>query len=328
MKAIVQTEYGSPDVLQLKELPKPTPKDDEALVRVHAASLNAADFEFMRGSWTARLGGPFRPGNKILGSDLAGRVEAVGRNVKQLETGDEVWGDLSFPYGHGTFAEYVSVSEKALAKKPASMTFEEASTYPQAAIIPLQTLRDKGMVQPGQKVLINGAGGGQGTFAVQIAKYYGAEVTGVDSAMKLDMLRSIGAAHVIDYTRQDYTKSEQRYDLIFDFVANRSVFDYRRALSPEGQFMIVGGSLGTFLQVMVLGTLMSQIGSKKLGLNKYEPNNREDLAELAELFDAGKVVPVIDRSYTLGEVPEALRYLEGGQAQGKIVITMEPDNTS
>jgi len=328
MKAIVQTEYGSPDVLQLKELPKPTPKDDEALVRVHAASLNAADFEFMRGSWTARLGGPFRPGNKILGSDLAGRVEAVGRNVKQLETGDEVWGDLSFPYGHGTFAEYVSVSEKALAKKPASMTFEEASTYPQAAIIPLQTLRDKGMVQPGQKVLINGAGGGQGTFAVQIAKYYGAEVTGVDSAIKLDMLRSIGAAHVIDYTRQDYTKSEQRYDLIFDFVANRSVFDYRRALSPEGQFMIVGGSLGTFLQVMVLGTLMSQIGSKKLGLNKYEPNNREDLAELAELFDAGKVVPVIDRSYTLGEVPEALRYLEGGQAQGKIVITMEPDNTS
>ena len=222
----------------------------------------------------------------------------------------------------------MSVSEKALAKKPASMTFEEASTYPQAAIIPLQTLRDRGMVQPGQKVLINGAGGGQGTFAVQIAKYYGAEVTGVDSAMKLDMLRSIGAAHVIDYTRQDFTKSGQRYDLIFDFVANRSVFDYRRALSPEGQFMIVGGSLGTFLQVMVLGTLMSQIGSKKLGLNKYEPNNREDLAELAELFDAGKVVSVIDRSYTLGEVPEALRYLEGGQAQGKIVITMEPDNTS
>jgi len=326
MKAIVQTEYGSPDVLQLKELPKPTPKDDEALVRVHAASLNAADFEIMRGSWNARLGGPFRPGNKILGSDLAGRVEAVGRNVKQLKTGDEVWGDLSFPYGYGTFAEYVSVSEKALAKKPASMTFEEASTYPQAAIIPLQTLRDKGMVQPGQKVLINGAGGGQGTFAVQIAKYYGAEVTGVDSAMKLDMLRSIGAAHVIDYTRQDYTKSEQRYDLIFDFVANRSVFDYRRALSPEGQFMIVGGSLGTFLQVTVIGTLMSQIGSKKLGFNKYEPNNREDLAELAELFDAGKVVPVIDRSYTLGEVPEALRYLEGGQAQGKIVITMAQNN--
>ena len=326
MKAIVQTEYGSPDVLQLKEMPKPAPKGDEVLVKIHAASLNAADFEIMRGTWTARLGGPFRPGNKILGSDLAGRVEAVGRTVKQLKLGDEVWGDLSFPYGYGTFAEYVSVSEKALAKKPASMTFEEASTYPQAAIIPLQTLRDKGRVQPGQTVLINGAGGGQGTFAVQIAKYYGAEVTGVDNAKKLVMLRSIGADHVIDYTQQDYTKGAQRYDLIFDFVANRSVFDYRRALSPEGRFMIVGGSLGAFLQVAVLGTLMSKIGNKKLGLNKYEPNNKEDLAVLAELFEAGKVVPVIDRSYKLSEVPEALRYLEEGQAQGKVVITMGQNN--
>jgi len=326
MKAIVQTEYGSPDVLQLKEIPKPAPKGDEVLVRIHAASLNAADFEIMRGTWTARLGGPFRPGNKILGSDLAGRVEAVGRTVKQLKPGDEVWGDLSFPYGYGTFAEYVSVSEKALAVKPASMTFEEASTYPQAAIIPLQTLRDKGRVQPGQTVLINGAGGGQGTFAVQIAKYYGAEVTGVDSAKKLDMLRSIGADHVIDYTQQDYTKGGQRYDLIFDFVANRSVFDYRRAMSPEGRFVIVGGSLGAFLQVVVLGTLMSKIGNKKLGLNNYEPNNKEDLAALAELFEAGKVVPVIDRSYKLSEVPEALRFLEEGQAQGKVVITMGQNN--
>ena len=328
MKAIVQTEYGSPDVLQLKEVEKPTPKKDEVLVRIHAASLNAADFEIVSGTWTARLGGPFRPGNKIPGSDIAGRVEAVGRNVNQLKPEDEVWGDLSYPYGYGTFAEYVSVSEKALAKKPASMTFEEASTYPQAAIIPLQTLRDKGKVQPGQKVLINGAGGGQGTFAVQIAKYYGAEVTGVDHSRKLDMLRSIGADHVIDYTDEDYTKSGQRYDLILDFVANRSVFDYRRALSPEGQFMIVGGSLGTILQVVVLGILMSKIGSKKLGLNKYEPNNREDLAELAELFEVGKVVPVIDRRYPLSGVPEALRYLEEGRAQGKVVITMEENNTS
>ncbi len=327
MKAIVQTVYGSPDVLQHKEIPKPAPKGDEVLVRIYAASLNAADFEIMRGTWTARLGGPFKPANKIPGSDLAGRVEAVGRNVKQLKPGDEVWGDLSFPYRYGTFAEYVSVSEKALTKKPASMTFEEASTYPQAAIIPLQTLRDKGKVQPGQKVLINGAGGGQGTFAVQIAKYYGAEVTGVDSAKKLNMLRSINADHVIDYTQQDYTKSGQRYDLIFDFVANRSVFDYRRALSPEGQFMIVGGSLGAFLQVVALGTLMSMIGSKKLSLNKYEPNNREDLAMLAELFEAGNVVPVIDRYYPLSEVPEALRYLEEGQAQGKVVITMGKNNT-
>ena len=328
MKAIVQTAYGSPDVLQHKEVPKPIPKDDEALVRVHAASMNAADFEIMRGSWTARVGGPFRPGNKILGSDVAGRVEAVGRNVKQFQPGDDVWGDLSFPYGYGTFAEYVSVSDKALAKKPASMTFEEASTYPQAAIISLQTLRDKGKIQQGNKVLINGAGGGMGTFAVQIAKMYGAEVTGVDSAMKFDMLRSIGADHVIDYTKEDYTRSGKQYDLIVDVIAQRSVFDYRRALGPEGVFMVVGGSLGTFLQVMTLGTLISKRGNKKLGLNKYEPNNRNDLAELAALFEAGKVVPVIDRSYPLGEVPEAVRYLEEGQALGKVVITMEDNSTT
>ncbi len=202
------------------------------------------------------------------------------------------------------------------------MTFEEASTYPQAAIISLQSLRDKGQIQPGQKVLINGAGGGQGTFAVQIAKLYGAEVTGVDSARKFDMLRSIGADHVIDYTQEDYTRSGKRYDIIFDVVAYRSVFDYRRALSPGGTFMIVGGSLASFLQVLILGTLISRIGSKKLGLNAYEPNKEEDLAYLSELFEAGKVVPVIDRCYPLSEIPEALRYLEEGHALGKVVITM------
>jgi NADPH:quinone reductase-like Zn-dependent oxidoreductase len=326
MKAIVCTEYGPPDVLQLKEVPKPTPKDDEVLVKVHAVSLNAADFENMRGTWSARFGGPIRPMYKILGSDLAGRVESVGPNVKEFRPGDEVWGDLSFPYGFGTFAEYVSVSEKALAPKPASMTFEEAATYPQGAIIALQSLRDKGQVLPGQSVLINGAGGGMGTFAVQIAKYYGAEVTGVDSARKLDMLRSIGANYVIDYSQQDYTKSGQRYDVILDVVAHRSVFDYRRALTPEGRFIIVGGSLGTFLQVVFLGALISRIGSKKLGINAYDPNNREDLATLEELFVAGKVVPVIDRRYPLGEVPEAIRYLEDGCALGKVVITVEPSD--
>jgi len=323
MKAIVCTEYGSPDVLQLKEVAKPTPKDDEALVKVHATSLNAADFETLRGMWSARIGGPLRPMYKILGSDLAGRVEAVGRNVKQFQPGDEVWGDLSFPYGFGTFAEYVCVSENALTLKPSSMTFEEASTYPQAAIISLQSLRDKGQIQPGQKVLINGAGGGQGTFAVQIAKLYGAEVTGVDSARKFDMLRSIGADHVIDYTQEDYTRSGQRYDLIFDVVAHRSIFDYWRALRPGGIFMIVGGSLASFLQVLTIGALISKVGNKKLGLNVYKPNKEEDLASLTELFEAGKVVPVIDRRYPLSEVPEALRYLEEGHALGKIVITME-----
>ena len=323
MKAIVCTKYGSPDVLQLKEVEKPTPKDNEVLAKVHAASLNAADLETLRGTWSARFGGPLRPGYEIPGSDIAGRVEAVGRNVKQLQPGDEIWGDLSFPYGHGTFAEYVCVSENALALKPGSMTFEEASTYPQSAIIPLQTLRGKGQVQPGQKVLINGAGGGMGTFAVQLAKYFGAEVTCVDHTRKLDMLRSIGADHVIDYTQEDYTKSGQRYDLILDVVAYRSIFDYWRALSPEGSFFIVGGPLATFLQVVLLGALISRIGSKKLGLNAYEPNKEEDLAFLAELFEAGKVVPVIDRRYPLHEVPEAFRYLEEGHALGKVVITME-----
>ncbi|MFC2023186.1 NAD(P)-dependent alcohol dehydrogenase [Chloroflexota bacterium] len=326
MKAIVCTRYGPPDGLQLKEVEKPIAKDDEVLVKVQAASVNAADFETMRGHWSARFGGPLRPMYKILGSDVAGQVEAVGRSVKRFQPGDEIWGDLSFPYGFGTFAEYVSVSEKALALKPASMTFEEAATYPQAAIIALQSLRDKGQIQPGQKVLINGAGGGMGTFAVQIAKTYGAEVTGVDSSSKSELMRSIGADHVIDYAQRDYTKSGQCYDVILDVVAHRSVFDYRRALSPDGRFIIVGGSLATFLQVVIVGSLISRMGSKRLGINAYDANNREDYASLEELFETGKVVPVIDRRYPLREVPEALRYLEGGHAQGKVVISMEVGN--
>jgi NADPH:quinone reductase-like Zn-dependent oxidoreductase len=265
---------------------------------------------------------------KILGTDLAGRVESVGRNVQQFRPGDEVWGDLSFPHGFGTFAEYVSVSEQALAPKPASMTFEEASTYPQAGIIALQSLRDVGQVQPGQKVLINGAGGGMGTFAVQIAKYYGAEVTGVDSSSKLEMLRSIGADHVIDYAQEDYTRTGQSYDVILDVVARRSVFDYRRALSPDGRFIIVGGSLRTFLQVVFVGALISRTGSKRLGINKYDANDREDLAFLAELFESGAVVPAIDRCYPLREVPEAMRYLEEGLALGKVVVSLESNGDS
>jgi NADPH:quinone reductase-like Zn-dependent oxidoreductase len=325
VKAVICTAYGPPEGLQLQEVEKPTPKDDEALVRVHAASVNAADVEILRGAWAARFGGPLRPQHKIPGSDIAGTVEAVGGNVKQFQPGDEIWGDLSFPYGYGTFAEYVCVSESALTLKPASMTFEEASTYPQSALISLQTLRDRGRIQPGQKVLINGAGGGMGTFAVQLARYFGAEVTGVDSARKLKMLRSIGADHVIDYAQEDYTRSGQRYDLILDVVAHRSVFDYRRALSPDGIFLIVGGSLTTFLQVLILGPLISRMGSKKLGLNAYDSNNKEDLGFLAELFESGKVVPVIDRCYPLSEVPEALRYLEEGHVLGKVVITVASD---
>jgi NADPH:quinone reductase-like Zn-dependent oxidoreductase len=258
----------------------------------------------------------------ILGSDIAGRVEAVGRNVTQFQPGDEVWGDLSFPHGLGGFAEHVCAGEQALAPKPASMTFEEAAAYPQAAMVALQSLRDKGQIQPGHEVLINGAGGGMGTFAIQLAKCFGAEVTGVDSTRKLDMLRSIGAGHVIDYTQEDYTKSGKCYDLILDVAAYRSVFDYRRALAPGGIFMMVGGSLATLLQVVTLGTLISRMESKRIGINAWEPNKREDLAFLAELFEAGKVVPVIDRRYPLPEVPEALRYLEEEPHLGKLVITV------
>jgi len=338
MKAIVCTKYGSPDVLQLKEVAKPFPKDNEALVKVYAASLNAADFETLRGVFIVRMVAPLRPMYKILGSDIAGRIEAVGRNVKQFQAGDEVFGDLSV-CGFGAFAEYVCASEDALALKPASMTFEEAAAYPQAAVLALQNLRgagpsspnpmliDKGPIQPGQKVLINGAGGGVGTFAVQLAKYFGAEVTGVDSTKKLDMLRSIGADHVIDYTQVDFTKSGQRYDLILDPVAYRSIFAYRRALSPEGIFVFVGGSTAAIFQALVLAPLISRNWTQKMGVVMQKPNKKEDLVFLQELFEAGKVVPVIDRRYPLSEVPEALRHLEEGHALGKVVISVENRTT-
>jgi len=321
MKAIVCTKYGPPDVLQFKEVEKPTPKDDEALVKVHAASVNAADLETLRGVFIVRIVGPLKPMYKILGTDIAGRVEAVGRNVKQFQPGAEIWGDLS-AYGWGAFAEYVSVPENALRLKPASMTFEEAAAYPQAAVLALQNLRDKRQIEPGQKVLINGAGGGVGTFAVQIAKYFGAEVTGVDSTRKLDMVRSIGADRVIDYTQEDFTKSGQRYDLILDVVAYRSIFDYKRALSPKGIYVFVGGSTAAIFQALFLGPLISMTGSKKMGIVMWKPNKKEDLIFLKELFEAGKVVPVIDRRYPLSEVAEALRYLKEGHAQGKVVITV------
>jgi NADPH:quinone reductase-like Zn-dependent oxidoreductase len=336
MKAIVYSKYGSPDVLQLKEVEKPAPKDDEALVKVLAASVNAADLEILRGNWSARIGGPLKPKHKILGSDIAGRIEAVGRNVKQFQPGDEIWGDLSFPLGYGAFAEYVCVPDNALRLKPARMTFEEAAAMPSAGANALQNLRgvgssspslllsDQGEIQPGQKVLINGAGGGVGTFAVQIAKSFGAEVTGVDSPSKLDMLRPIGADHVIDYTQEDFTKSGQRYDLILDVVASRSIFDYKRALSLKGIFVMVGGSGVAILQAFTLGPLISMTGSKKMGIVMWKPNNQEDLTILEKLFEAGKVAPIIDRCYPLSEVPEALRYLEAGHAKGKVVINVEP----
>ena len=319
MKAIVCAKYGPPDVLELKEIAKPAPRDDEVLVRVHAASLNATDFEYLGGMFIARLvyKGLFRPKNTILGTDIAGQVEAVGGNVTQFKPGDEIWGDLS-SCGFGALAEYVCVPENVLRLKPASMTFEEAAAIPTAAALALHNLCDKRPIQPGQKVLINGAGGGVGTFAVQLAKYFGAEVTGVDSTRKLDMLRSIGADHVIDYTQEDFTQNGQHYDLILDVVVHRSFSDYKRALSPTGIVVFVGGSMRRVFLNMLLGP-------KKMGVVIWKPN-KEDFVLFKELFEAGKLVPVIDRRYPLSETPEAFRYLKGGHARGKVVITMEVSN--
>ncbi|MFC1970104.1 NAD(P)-dependent alcohol dehydrogenase [Chloroflexota bacterium] len=325
MKAIVCTKYGPPDVLQLIEVAKPVPKDNEVLVKVHAASINSWDWELLRGKpfMNRLIFGLPKPKIKILGADMAGRVEAVGKNVKQFQPDDEVFGDIS-GCGWGGFAEYVCARENAVALKPASVTFEEAAAVPQAALLALQGLRDKGQIQPGQKVLINGAGGGAGTFAVQIAKSFGAEVTGVDSTRKLDMVRSIGADRAIDYTQEDFTKNEQRYDLILDVAAHHSIFDYRRALSPKGIYVMVGGSSARIFQVMFLGPWISMTGSKKMGLLMHKPN--KGLAFMKELLEAGKVLPVIDRRYPLSEVAEALRYFGEGHARGKVVITLEHNN--
>ena len=325
MKAMVYHKYGSPDVLELQEVERPTPKDNEVLVKVHAASVNSWDWDLLRGKPFVNrlLFGLLKPKTKILGCDIAGRVEAVGRNVKQFKPGDEVFGDLCASEWGG-FAEYVCARENALALKPASMTFEQVAAVPQAAVMALQVLRDKGQIQPGQKVLINGAGGGVGTFAVQMAKSFGAEVTGVDSTRKLDMLRSIGSDQVIDYTQEDFTKNGQGYDLILDVVGNRSIFDYKRALSPKGIYVMVGGSTALIFQLLFLGSWISMTGSKKMGILAHQPN--KDLDFMKELFEAGKVVPVIDRRYPLSEAAEALRYFGKGHAQGKVVITLEHNN--
>ena len=320
MKAIVYTEYGPPGVLQLEEIEKPTPKDDEVLIKVQAVSVNRSDWEGLIGKpLYARIGGLRRPRRRILGSDIAGRVEAVGANVEQFQPGDEVFGDI---LGYmGGFAEYVRAPENRLALKPASMTFEQVAAIPQAAVIALQGIRDKGQVQPGQQVLINGAGGGAGTFAVQLAKLYGAEVTGVDNTGKLDFMRSLGADHVIDYSREDFTKNGKQYDLILDLIAHRSVFAYKRALRPNGSYFFVGGSVATLFQTLLLGPLVGRTAGKKIRILAVQPN-LEDMVYITELYEAGKVVPVIDRRYPLSEVAEALRYLGEGHAGRKVVITV------
>jgi len=325
MKAIVYTKYGPPDVLQLKEVEKPTPKDNELLIKVHAASVNYADWGFLTGDpFIARLwSGLLKPKNKILGLDVAGRVEAVGRNVKLLQPGDKVFGES----GLGAFAEYVCVTEDKLVRKPANISFEEAAAVPVAALTALQGIRYAGQIQPGQKVLINGASGGVGTFAVQIAKSFGAEVTAVCSTRNLDIARSIGADQVIDYTQEDFTQNGQRYDLIIAANGYHPIADYKRALSSEGIYVCTGGSMPQVFQSMLLGPWMSRNGGKKMGNMGVARTNQKDLVFLSKLLEAGKVVPVIDRRYPLSEAAKALRYLGEGHARGKVVITLEHDKT-
>ncbi len=327
MKAIVNTQYGSPDVLQLKEIERPTPKDDEVLVKVYAVSVNAADLHLLRADpFLIRLSsGLLKPKNKILGSDIAGRVEAVGSNVKQFKVGDEVFGDIS-AYGWGGFAEYTCAREDAFALKPSNLSFEEAAAVPMAAVTALQGIRYAGQIRPGQKVLINGASGGVGSFAVQLAKSSGAEVTAVCSSRNVEMARSIGAEHVIDYAKEDFTKTGQQYDLILATNGDRSISDYRRALSPEGIYVHTGGSVAQMSQAMIQGPWISMTGSQKMGSMGVAKPNQNDLVIMKELLEAGKVKPVIDRTYPLSEVAAAIRYLEEGHAQGKVVITVAHNN--
>ena len=321
MKAIVYTKYGSPDVLQLAEVEKPTPRDDEVLVKVHAASVNAYDWHMLTADvFLVRFeAGLLKPKNTLLGADIAGRVEAVGSSVKHFKPGDDVFGQARG--GCGGFAEYACARENALALKPANSSFEEAAAVPMAAFTALQGLRDQGQIRPGQKVLINGASGGVGTFAVQIAKYFGAEVTAVCSTRNLDMARSLGADQVIDYTREDVTKNGQHYDLILAANGYHSIFAYNRALTPSGIYVMAGGTLAQIFQAALLGRSLSKSGGKKMGTFLAQ-NRQKDLVFIKELIEAGKVKPVIDRRYTLSEAAEAVRYLGEGHARGKVVITV------
>jgi NADPH:quinone reductase-like Zn-dependent oxidoreductase len=327
MKAILCARYGSPEVLQLKEVEKPAPADGYVLVEIHAASANPVDWHSMKGGLTRVFGGGLRkPKDPRLGTDIAGRVEAVGTNVTQFKPGDDVFGACA-----GGFAEYGTARERNLALKPANRSFEEAAAVPVAAITALQGLRDKGQIHAGQKVLVNGASGGVGTFAVQIAKSFGTEVTGVCSPQNLDTARSIGADHVIDYTREDFTRNGQRYDLIYDVVGNHSISEYKRVLNPNGTCVIAGIgfpslSVPRLLGLLILGPLRSKFGDKKVGFMGVAKLNGKDLVYLKELLEAGKVVPVIDRRYPLSETAEAMRYLGEGHARGKVVITVDHDD--
>ena len=321
MKAIVFTQYGLPDGLELKEVPKPEPRDDEVLIRVHASSINSWDWEFLNGKpFINRLFyGLLKPGpgKQVLGSDVPGTVEEIGKAVKRFQPGDEVFGDLWDNWGG--FAEYACAKETALELKPLHSTFAEAASIPQAGVLALQGLLKGGQLKPGQRVLINGAGGGVGTFAIQIARHWGADVTGVDASHKLDIIRSLGADHVIDFNQDDFTNTGERYDLVVDCQNYRSMFDHKRALNPGGTYAMIGGSIPRVYQLWLLSAIGRLIrDDRNLCLVAEGPN--KGLTDLRELIEAGKLVPVIDSSYPLCEVPEALRYFGEGKHKGKIVI--------
>jgi NADPH:quinone reductase-like Zn-dependent oxidoreductase len=328
MKAIVYHHYGSPDVLKLEEVAKPLPQEGQVLVKVHAAATAAGDWHLLRGEpFIARLMvGLFKPKYKILGADVAGQVEAVGRNVTHFQPGDEVYGDLSNT-GFGAFADYVAASEQAFALKPSNLTFAEAAAVPVSALTALQALRDNGKLQPGQAVLINGASGGVGTFAVQIAKALGGVVTAVCSTGKVEMVRALGADHVLDYSKDDFTQSGKTYDLVVAVNGYHPLRDYQRALKPQGRYVMVGGTTAQMFEAMLLGPLRSKKAGQQLGAMLAKPN-RQDLQVLKELIEAGKVKPVLDRCFPLAGVPDAIRYVEAGHARGKVIIEVEDTRQS
>jgi NADPH:quinone reductase-like Zn-dependent oxidoreductase len=324
MRAYMRTTYGPPESLELRDVPMPVPKDDEVLVRVRASSVNMGDLDYLYGRpWVARLGTGLRgPKDKALGLDIAGVVESVGARVTRFRPGDEVFGDLT-QCGFGAFAEYAIARESAIAHKPASLSFEAAATLPQSAIMALQAMRGKRQVGRGDHVLVNGASGNVGPFAVQIAKAFGAEVTGVSSTAKMDLVRAAGADHVLDYTREDFTRGGQRYDRILDVFARHSVFACRRALSRGGVYVCIGGTTARFFAAITLGPLITIADSRSMGLmHWWRPMKQDDVATLVELVEAGSVSPFIDRTFTFDELIEALRYVDDGRSRGKVVITV------
>lgn len=321
MKAIVYTRYGTPDNLQLQEVPKPVPKDNEVLVKVYASSINSWDWDNLLGKQliVRLISGLSKPRHTIPGADVAGVVEAVGKDVQDFQPGDEVFGDIASA-GFGCFAEYVTAPAKLLAHKSPSMSFEQAAALPQAGFLAIQGLRYYGGIKPGQQVLINGAGGGVGPLALQYAKMTGCEVTCVDKVEKLDILRSLGADYVIDYTQEDYTSTGNQYDYILDVIAHRKASDYRRALKPRGVFSMIGGSMGgLLLRMMAIEPLRAKSSTKKLGIMGYRPN-RADLELMNQLFEEGKFIPLIDKTFSLRQTADAFHYFGEGNFKGKIVI--------